>query len=562
MSMRFCIVVFLTILTGISVSLAQLSPGKLSTAHAELEGIENCTRCHTARKAVDALKCLDCHTVLKDRIEAKKGLHANPEFQQCQKCHHEHFGRDFQLIHWEKGQPDIDHAKTGWQLLGKHQALECRDCHTAKYIPPAQKRRLTQQKKDLNRTFLGLDTRCLSCHQDEHRGQLATDCLNCHTMDGWKPASRFDHNNARFRLTGAHAQVTCAACHSTRRDNRYPDNPTYVQFTGLAFRQCSSCHQDVHRGRFGANCQKCHTTRSWQQVNTAAFDHNRTRFPLIGQHQKVACQKCHQGKGRQRFRGLKFEQCRDCHQDYHRGQFSSKLAKADCDVCHSEQGFRPSKFSIIHHQKTRFPLTGAHGAVLCRDCHQPITTRQGKTLQFSFSSLACTQCHRNIHGKSIQAFTQADGCQSCHSTDAWAAVTFDHNRTDFPLTGAHQQVACTQCHQSTGKGTQQRLVFSQASKLCQACHKEPHRQQFAKRVTVRKRTVLLTRCERCHTTTDWHTLTFDHNRDSRFKLEGAHAEVACQQCHPTVKGNPAFVRYKPLDSRCQSCHGNSREKQS
>ncbi len=98
----------------------QLSPGKLSNAHADLEGIENCTQCHTAGKAVDAFKCLDCHTFIKERLAQGKGLHANPEFKQCQKCHHEHFGRNLSLIHWENGKPDIDHAKTGWKLLGNH----------------------------------------------------------------------------------------------------------------------------------------------------------------------------------------------------------------------------------------------------------------------------------------------------------------------------------------------------------------------------------------------------------------------------------------------------------
>ncbi len=538
-------------------SYAQLSPGKLSQVHSNLEGIEHCTDCHTSRKAVDPVKCLDCHTILKERIEHKKGLHANPKYHQCQTCHHEHFGRKFELVHWKTGKPEIDHSKTGWALRGNHQKLKCRDCHTSKFIPSTTKKQFKKKKKDLNRTFLGLDTRCLSCHQDVHRGQLDEDCLKCHTMAGWKPAKKFDHNRARFRLTGAHKRQPCRACHPTHRNNRYPDNPSYVQFTGLSFRRCTGCHTDIHRGKFGNRCQRCHITATWRQINAKAFNHDRTRFPLVGKHQTVACRKCHQKRGKQQFTGLQFDECQDCHTDYHKGQFSSKLTSADCDICHTEHGFRPSKFSLIHHQKTRFPLQGAHGAVLCRECHKPIQTPHGKTIQFAFASLQCTQCHSNVHGTAIQNVTGDAGCSRCHSTQAWDDVHFNHNQTDFALTGRHQQVGCRECHKPTQQKSGIQLVFNHTTRLCQGCHKEPHHQQFATKRVIKGRTVQVTPCEQCHETTDWHTLTFDHNRDSRFKLEGAHAQAQCRQCHPTVKGHPSYIRYKPLDTRCQACHGKS-----
>ena len=40
---------------------AQISPGDLSKAHASLEGVSNCTKCHTVGKKVTSEKCLDCH---------------------------------------------------------------------------------------------------------------------------------------------------------------------------------------------------------------------------------------------------------------------------------------------------------------------------------------------------------------------------------------------------------------------------------------------------------------------------------------------------------------------
>src|SRR6185503_11348080 len=40
---------------------ALFSPGALAKAHAELEGISNCQKCHEQGKRVTAQKCLACH---------------------------------------------------------------------------------------------------------------------------------------------------------------------------------------------------------------------------------------------------------------------------------------------------------------------------------------------------------------------------------------------------------------------------------------------------------------------------------------------------------------------
>ena len=49
-------------------------------------------------------------------------------------------------------------------------------------------------------------------------------------------------------------------------------------------------------------------------------------------------------------------------------------------------------------------------------------------------------------------------------------------------------------------------------------------------------------------------LTFDHDKSSRFPLEGAHEKVACSKCHPAPPGQP--VKYKPLEQACRSCHSD------
>ena len=54
--------------------MAQLSPGDLTTAHADLEGMSNCTQCHDLGNKVTNAKCLECHKEIKALITRKEGL--------------------------------------------------------------------------------------------------------------------------------------------------------------------------------------------------------------------------------------------------------------------------------------------------------------------------------------------------------------------------------------------------------------------------------------------------------------------------------------------------------
>jgi hypothetical protein len=79
-----------------------------------------------------------------------------------------------------------------------------------------------------------------------------------------------------------------------------------------------------------------------------------------------------------------------------------------------------------------------------------------------------------------------------------------------------------------------------------------------------------TDCERCHEdATTWAELVFDHDRQSRFPLEDAHARLICAACHPTesIDATKAvdeedqglqITRFKPLRTDCVGCHGSQR----
>jgi hypothetical protein len=138
------------------------------------------------------------------------------------------------------------------------------------------------------------------------------DCTACHNSDRWATVS-FDHNQTDWPLLGAHAEVSCGACH-------FPDDngATSQIFQGLA-QNCIECHDNVHGDQFAidgvTDCIRCHDTFSWFPNE---FDHNLTAFPLDGAHAEVDCKTCHipelvNGKLITNFKIENFE-CIDCHQ--------------------------------------------------------------------------------------------------------------------------------------------------------------------------------------------------------------------------------------------------------
>ena len=398
-----------------------LSPGKLAEDHAELEGLSNCTQCHTLGEKIPDEKCLACHEDLAARIAADKGYHATVE-QQCVECHSDHKGRAFQMIRW---QPDeFDHDLTGYILEDAHATLECKSCHTTE-------------------SYLGLSQDCLSCHEDEHRGQLHNNCLNCHTFVDWEPV-KFDHDQAEFQLRGQHVEVECAECH--------PDGA----YKPLEFQECVDCHTDQHEPSLGLNCEKCHNVNGWQQASDG-FDHQKTRFPLKGKHRQVECEQCHQ---LDQFKGIPFAECRDCHTDQHDGQFAQ-----DCVSCHGETGWKPTSFE---HERSRFKLRGQHVEVACAECHPQGNYKPLET--------ACMACHADPHQGQFAIEDPEWGhftvdCGLCHTVEQWVAVNFDHDRSAFKLDGAHVEVSCEKCHllETDADGSSFRR-FKPLPMQCQDCH--------------------------------------------------------------------------------------------
>jgi hypothetical protein len=508
---------------------SQISPGELSNPHSKLEGISNCTQCHVLGNKQTNEKCLACHTEISERISAGKGYHSSREVasKQCSGCHSEHNGKNFQLIRLDDQK--FDHKLTGYTLSAPHAKKDCRDCHAPKNISDV---RLKSRKN----TYLGLKTECLNCHNDYHLRTLSSDCLKCHSENAFVPASKFNHDNARFRLAGKHRSVECLKCHKISTS----EGKKFQQFTGMQYTNCASCHKDPHNNKFGQNCRQCHNEESFQVIQgNQKFDHNKTAFKLEGKHMIVNCKACHKGKFTD---PLKHDHCSDCHADYHKGQFTKAGVTPDCAQCHNVSGYKNFAFTVEQHNTGAFPLKGAHLATPCYDCHK-------KQEQWSFRKIGvnCKDCHTDIHKNYIaEKFYPEGNCLICHNEGAWRDIKFDHSKTDFALSGAHVKTDCRSCHIKTySTGTLQQ-TFAGLSKDCSECHKDNHHNQFEKNGT--------TICTQCHGTDSWKASAFDHNK-TRFKLDGKHINVACEKCHkPKQEGTEQFVLYKLNDFRCESCH--------
>jgi hypothetical protein len=332
---------------GIHFSHQQLAL-PLEGEHADLR----CASCHPGARTVAALRqaptrCFACH--------ASDDIHSGRLGQACDDCHTPQTWQDAAL----------DHAITGFPLLGSHAGADCLGCH-------------------VDRQWSGIPRTCAGCHseQDPHRGQFVQDCDACHAPTRWSEI-RFDHQQSDYPLVGAHRSAECADCHA---EGRYVGTPT----------ACYACHagEDEHQGRFGQDCGACHKPTRWEDWT---FDHDISRFRLTGAHRSTACLNCHQGGS---FSGTPTA-CSACHAEpgLHRGVFGLQ-----CGSCHNTSAWRPASWNGPH----SFPLNHAGAGGSCSTCHPS-----------SYGQYTCYGCHKHDPAK-IEKKHREEGipdfsdCVRCH----------------------------------------------------------------------------------------------------------------------------------------------------
>ncbi len=338
---------------------------------------------------------------------------------------------------------------------------------------------------------------CSGCHTDhEGRDEIIVELV----------AAAFDHALTDFVLNGAHKEVACNGCHADGEQHRQ------------AASTCIGCHRDddPHNAQPGQSCSSCHSAANWSET---FFDHNLTAFPLTGMHDNLSCSTCHAGNT-----FTKVERsCVSCHRtdDAHEGRNGSQ-----CADCHNTEGWDRAIFS--HLAVTGFRLAGGHQGLTCQDCHR--SSDAGEIADFgSLGGSDCVACHRT---DDVHKGRNGSDCASCHVAASWRTTTFDHvSHANLQLPQGHAAFECNACH----KGD----VHAALPRSCAGCHvnDNAHNGQLG------------TQCASCHVATDWTAnVWFDHDLVS-FPLLGAHAEVACGDCHQSAAFHDA-------GTDCVACHTN------
>jgi hypothetical protein len=480
--------------------------------------------------------------------------------QRCETCH--------DAGDWKRA-VRFNHDSTSYALTGEHRKVSCDACHSSAQLPV--KRDASGERIPIYKPVPFQE--CASCHRDPHQGRMSAKCGQCHTTSSFDLVSRRDFNHAitRYALKGRHASVSCAGCHGANLAQPRP-----------AFGTCATCHADPHQGEATlrsapADCAACHRVEGFTPATYTARDHAAAPYALEGKHLGVSCGGCHRVVGTRdapRRLRMPYGRCEDCHSDSHAGQLASR-AGSSCASCHAVGGWTPSLFSATEHARLSLPLAGRHAEVPCRACHaatwagvpaSPDRAALGDAGVALRLDAACGSCHVDPHGRRFvtSANGQVPSCQDCHDARQWGPSTVDaarHSTFSFALEGAHRAVACSACHAELRGRRQPATTLLDATRsvtslafaprpttTCASCHETPHGTQFSQRKDGDK-------CESCHSVNAFVPADrFDHERDASFSLKGAHARVACARCHVPASGATPVTKYRPLSTRCESCH--------
>lgn len=169
--------------------------------------------------------CGSCHTV--------DDSHAGQFADDCLQCHSQQTWRQMTRF---------DHDLTTFPLIGLHATVACGACHSSNRFHEAK-------------------SGCADCHGDNdvHEGALGNACGTCHNSNDWLMTT-FDHDlHTRFSLDGSHARLNCVDCHSEA-----------AKSAADVASSCGGCHvmNDAHEGQFGLQCEQCHSTTSFRDVES------------------------------------------------------------------------------------------------------------------------------------------------------------------------------------------------------------------------------------------------------------------------------------------------------
>jgi len=421
------------------------------------------------------------------------------------------------------------------QLEGKHDTLECHDCHLPNKIQQAQELVLwmVDRPDKVPAHEKVPPTVCKSCHEQGdakdtwqeivttagHRVHFESDslkdkkveCLTCHA----RSAHRFEPVDSTCAQQGCHLtdEVTiklgkmsdatglhCAVCHEFTA--AVPRLATVDSATGTLVpgdRQCFSCHEmqqrlqdfdpthDPHDGK----CGMCHNPHTNVKPDDA----------------------------------LKSCATAACHGDWRKVEFHTGAAHRkgieDCETCHTPHAARVDASACATcHERVRGSATGK------RVRKPPLPFDTTKALR----SVSALPDPISPHGKG-DAPPDDDPPAALFSPAP--ADSFEHDR--------HKELTCITCH--TTSSPTSTLNF-QAPRGCQICH----------HTAAAKRD-----CAACHASADLGperlpvivTVPKHPPRPREVTFEHAeHQDVACKECHAT----PVTLAPSEPARACAACH--------
>jgi hypothetical protein len=408
-----------------------------------------CRACHRGAGAANfekvgpGDKCMGCHqhAAVHDK-KFKDG--------QCLECHNKPGDVQIKVADMVK----VYHGpRSNFPLVKSHKSVACAECHPGgKFTPPP-------------------DKECGGrCHKDSlHKGSLGEECSRCHSSGTWAALTFTHDEDTKWPLKGEHKKNKCEDCHPTR------------EFTGTP-KNCSAqgCHadDDVHKGRLGDKCERCHL-----ETGDNKFNHNTmSTFALEGKHLNVRCTDCHPS---QTFKPRPAN-CFGCHPEpnVHKGQYGTT-----CEQCHNTSSFVDIK---PLHDVGDFSLTGAHNNVACDRCH-----RDNRPL--SGAGNLCINCHRqdDIHSNAL-----SPRCGECHTQWSFAPARFDHAQVGCNIIGVHRTLPCADCHKAGN--------YAATAPTCISCHRD---NALAVGQTGTDHTKVTT-CTGCHTINTWTSIMPGFGRES------------------------------------------------
>ena len=439
------------------------------------------------------------------------------------------------------GQPFV-RPDTGTYLIvnmlqGKHDTLECHQCHT-----PDMKAQAIE---------LALWMIARPDKVPEHEKVPPTVCKSCHEQgaakESWQAITTTAGHRVHFESDSLKDQkVECLTCHARSAHRFEPADSSCAQ-QGCHLTRDVKIRLGTMAGQTGLHCAVCHAfTADVPRLSTV----DSASGTLVPGDQQ--CFSCHEMK----LRLSDFDPARDphsgkcgmCHNPHENVKPSDALKSCATSGCHADW------------EKVEFHTGKIHRKAVerCETCHTPHAAR--------VDASDCVACHERVRGSATGKAVRKpplpfDTTKALRSVSVLPDPIGPHGKGDAPPDedppaalvsvapadsfehSRHKDLQCIACHPTSS--TTSRLNFT-APRGCQICH---HTSAAAAQGN----------CSACHApaslTTEAVSVTVTVPRHAPRPREvsfqhARHQQVACKECHAT----PVSLEPTPSAKACVACH--------